>query len=82
LVEHPEEGMLIDVTSGEPEIVAVDGTPSRGSRSGGMTTVTFDRGRVVVARGGRRACLITLVLLLLVTGCTCWLLWTALGSVF
>ena len=78
---------IIEVTSGDPRIVPgsdIDDSYRRTTwreTPGGFSTATFDRGRVIVARGGSRGCLITLALFALVSCCVCWLMWSTVGGV-
>lgn len=82
-----DQETIIEVTSGDPRIVPSherddpDADTSWREMPGGFSTVTFDRGRVIVARGGSRACLITLALFALVSCCVCWVIWSAIGGV-
>ncbi len=78
---------IIEVTSGDPRIVRPgeldDPSPRTTWREmpGGFNTATFDRGRVIVARGGSRGCLISLALFALVSCCVCWVLWSSIDGV-
>jgi hypothetical protein len=74
---------IIDVSSGEPQIVVRDEPRSTGFPFGGFGTFGDNvRGRTVVVRGGGRACLIPLIVLGLLACCSCWLIWQGFDSVF
>ena len=75
------QGQVIDVTTGEPEPVAGPEAMA-GGWQGGFQTATFDGGRVVVARGGGRTCLLVTVVAALVGCCLCWALWNGFGAIF
>ena len=78
---------IIDVSSGEPQIVVRD-EPDASRWPGAFGSFPFGgvggdvRGRTIVMRGGGRACLIPLLLLGLLTCCSCWLIWQGFDSVF
>ncbi len=76
-----EQGQVIDVTTGQPEPVEGPETYP-GGWQGEFQTVTAGRGRVVVARGGSRTCLIVAVVVALVGCCLCWVLWSGFGAIF
>lgn len=78
---------VIDVSTGEPQLVVSDdqetanwpgpfGSFPFGGAGGGV------RGRTVVMRSGGRGCLLPLILLGLLTCCSCWLIWRGFASVF
>jgi hypothetical protein len=69
---------VIDVSSGEPHVVIhEDDRGPAGWQQWG--TARVDQGRVYVARGGRRGCLLLNVLALLVFCCACWFLWSSVS---
>lgn len=74
------EPQVIDVSSGEPHVL----TNAEQDVSGwqGWRGERIEQGRVYVARGGHRGCLLLNVLLVLLFCCTCWVLWSALGNIF
>jgi hypothetical protein len=78
---------IIDVSSGEPQIVVRD-EPGTTGWPGAFAGFPFGgdggdvRGRTIVMRGGGRSCLIPLLLLGLLTCCSCWLIWQGFDSVF
>ncbi len=75
------QGQVIDVTTGEPEPVeSPDAVP--GGWQGRVQTMTFDRGRVVVAQGGSRTCLLVALAGLVLSCCVCWVLWNGMASIF
>jgi len=84
----PDPGeTIIDVSSGAPQIVVPD-EPDRSPWTSSFPNFPFGgvgnqtRGRTMVMRGGGRSCLIPLLLLTLLSCCSCWLIWQGFGSVF
>jgi hypothetical protein len=81
-----DQETIIDVSSGEPRVVVRDEPQPTGWTSSfpGFPSGGFNegvRGRTVTMRGGR-GCLIPLLLLALLTCCSCWLIWQGFDSVF
>ena len=73
---------IIDVTSGEPRVVPAQVESVEDERAWPYTfsTRAFEHGpgRVIVARGGTRGCLLVGLVLALTFCCSCW----ALGQLF
>lgn len=71
---------VIDVTTGEPEVVLTGNESQEGQ--GRFQTMTVGSSRIVVARGGSRTCLLITIVALLVGCCVCWVLWSGFGAIF
>jgi hypothetical protein len=71
---------MIDVSSGEPHVVTAGDRGVAGWQGWGGERI--EQGRVYVARGGRRGCLLLNVVFLLLFCCTCWVLWSSVGAIF
>jgi hypothetical protein len=76
------EPQTIDVSTGEPQVVVPGeerGPTSRQDWQGwqGWGNARVEQGRVYVARGGRRGCLLLNILAILLLCCACWFLWTS-----
>lgn len=83
-VDPPDDETVIDVSSGQPRVLAEEpASPFGGGRvQGGFTTVRFEQGRVFVSQGNRRNCLLSAAVGLLLFCCACWLLWSIPGRLF
>jgi hypothetical protein len=79
-LDEPGE-TVIDVSSGQPQVLEEE-PPADSFWRGGFTTIRMDQSRVYVTQGGRRTCLIVLLVALLLTCCVCWLAWNTVDSVF
>ncbi len=73
---------VIDVSSDRPRIITVEEDITHEGPFGGVRTIRFEQGRVVVARGGSTICLLILAVIALLLGCVCWAIWTTVGSIF
>jgi hypothetical protein len=80
-INHNDDPTVIDVTNGEPRVVPAQ-VEADDERAWPYTfsTRTFEHGpgRVIVARGGTRGCLLIGLVLALAFCCSCW----ALGQLF
>lgn len=76
----PSQEQVIDVTSGEPEVVSARDEAQE--PQGRFQTMTVGSSRIVVARGGSRTCLLIGIVALLVGCCVCWVLWSGFGAIF
>ncbi|MCO5176737.1 MAG: hypothetical protein M9890_07175 [Thermomicrobiales bacterium] len=76
----PSQEQIIDVTTGEPEVVSA--TDERQGGQGRFQTMTVGSSRIVVARGGSRTCLLIAIVALLVGCCVCWVIWSGFGAIF
>jgi len=80
-----DEEMIVDVSSGQPQILEEEqpaGPFGRGGFQGGFTTVRLDQGRVFVTQGNRRNCLLVAIASLLLFCCACWFLWWIPARIF
>jgi hypothetical protein len=77
------EPTIIDVTAGDPQVVPAHvEEPDEHAWPYTFSTRTFEHGpgRVIVARGGTRGCLLVGVVLLLAFCCSCWALSQLFGN--
>lgn len=82
LPDHEESGeaTIVDVSSSQPRVLDEEqpGGPVSGHVQDGFTTIRIDRGRVIVSRSNRRACLLAAIVTVLLICFVCWILWSVL----